>query len=309
MQPMAAPVLAQQWAPGKTVRIVVPFPPGGTGDLTARLIGEHFMKATGQAYIVENRPGGGTVIATEAAARSASDGTTMLVMSNSFVINATLKSRLTYDPLTSFTPLCNLMYSPNVLAVHETSALKTFADFKAATAVRPPTLSVASVGPATTQHIALEMLKRAAGIEFVYVSFTGGAPVATNLLGRHVDAGFVNFHEVQEHLGRTMRALAVGADARLPALKDVPTLAELGYADIIPTAWFGLVVPSATPPAIVAAMTDAVRAAIDDRESVARIEGLGLVKVGACGADFARHLRVQHERYARAIREAGIKTE
>lgn len=303
-------VAQSAWAPGRTVRIIVPFPPGGTGDLAARLVGEHVSKATGQAYIVEHRPGGGTVIATEAVARSAPDGTTLLVMSNSFVINAHLKSTLSYDPLTSFEPVCSLMYSPLVLAVHRDSAHKSFAEFRAAAQVKPPALSIAAVGPATTHHMALEMLKRAAGIDFNYVPFTGGAPAANTLIGNHVSAALVNYHELQEHLGRSLRPLAIGSDVQqLAGLKDVPSFDRLGYGGIIATAWFGLVAPAKTPASVLVPMTAAVKAAIDDKETVAKMQAVGLVKVGTCGAEFAASLKGQHADYGRAIKDAGIKTE
>ena len=298
-----------QWAPGKTVKIVVPFPPGGTADVVARLLAQQVTQAGGQQIIIENKPGGGTVTGTEVVARSAPDGTTLLLMSNSFVINASLKSTLPYDPLTSFVPVCSLVYSPLVLAVANASPLQTFAAFRAAATVKPAVLSVAAVGPATTQHIALEMLKRAAGIDFNYVPFPGGAPAVTTLVGNHVSAALANYDEMKENLGSNLRALAVGAEARIAALQDVPTLGELGFGAIIGAARFGLVVPAATPPAAVEQMIGLFKASLEARQVATKLDDLGLVRAVACGADFGALLESQHGQYARAIKDAGIKPE
>ena len=305
----SGPSAMAQWAPGKTVKIVVPFPPGGSADVLARLVGQQVTQASGQQIIIENRPGGGTVTGTEVVARSPADGTALLLMSNSFVINASLKSALPYDPLTSFVPVCSLVYAPLVLAVANVSPIKSFAEFRAAAQAKPPTLSVAAVGPATTQHIALEMLKRAAGIDFSYVPFPGGAPAVNTLVGNHVSAALANYDEMKENLGANLRPLAVGSEARLAGLKDVPTLAELGFGEIIGAARFGLVVPAGTPAATVALMIGFFKSAIDVPEVVAKLDALGQVRATVCGADFAALLKSQQGQYARAIRDAGIKAE
>ena len=168
---------------------------------------------------------------------------------------------------------------------------------------------MAAVGPATTHHIALEMLKRAASIDFNYVPFTGGAPAVTTLVGNHVSAALANYNEMQEKLGPNLRPLVVGAEARLAALPEIPTLGEVGLGSIIATAWFGLVAPAKTPPDAVGRMVVAFKAAIDAPRITTKLGEVGLVKVGTCGSDFGRMLVEQHGQYDRAIKDAGIKAE
>ena len=300
---------AQSWAPERQVKVIIPFPAGGAADATARVVTQDITRANGQGFVMESRPGGGTVIATEIVARAPADGATLLLMANSFVINAGLRSSLSYDPLTSFEPVCMLAYSPLVLAVNTASPLKTMAEFVAAAKEKPPTLSVAAVGPATAHHIALEMLKRSAGIDFNYVPFPGGAPSVTTLVGNHVSATLANFNEMQSNLGTNLRALAVGANARLTELPDIPTFAEAGYGDVIVTAWFGIVAPARTPAPTVRAMSDAFKAALEAPAVTDRLKAVGLVAFPACGSEMAAFLKDQHQRYGRIIKDAGLKSE
>lgn len=300
------PTHAQQWAPDRQVKVVIPFPAGGAADATARVLTQEITRASGQGFVMESRPGGGTVIATELVARAPADGTTLLLMANSFVINPGLKASLPYDPL-GFEPICMLAYSPLVLAVNNASPFKTIAELVTAAKAKPPELTIAAVGPATAHHIALEMLKRSAGIDFSYVPFPGGAPSVTTLVGNHVSATLANFNEMQSNLGPNLRPLAVGANSRLAELPDVPTFAEAGYADVIVTAWFGIVAPPKTPPATVAAMTGAFKAALAVPAVPERLKTIGLVAFPACGSDMATFIRDQIRRYGTAIKEAGLK--
>ncbi len=295
---------------GKTVRIVVPFPPGGTADVLARVMGQQAAQISGQTILIENRPGAGTIIATELVARAAPDGGTLLLMANSFVINASVRSSLPYDPLTSFEPICLLVNSPQVLVVNSSSALRSLTDFLAVARARPGELSYAAVGPATTQHIAGEMFKRAAKIDLTYVPYTGGAPAVTALMGGHVTAVLANYNEVLEQVaGGKLRALAVTSRERIAALPDVPTLAESGYKDFEATAWFGMVAPAKTPKETIAQLSTLFLSALQAPEVKSKLLAQGLYSVGSCGAEFGAHIKRQHEQYARAIREANIKPE
>jgi len=295
-----------QWAPNKTVKIVVPFAPGGTADLLARLVGQHVSSVNAQTVVVENRPGGGTVIATESVARSVPDGTTVLLMANSFLINSHLRSSSSYNPFTSFEPVCALVYQPLVLAVNSTSPIKSVADFLAAARKAPPSLSVAAVGPNTALHLALEMLKRSAQIDFNYVPFPGGAPAVTALVGGHVPAALATYSEVQEHVGTNLRPLVVGAPERLAPLKDVPTLSEAGFGDVIGTAWFGFVVPAKTDRDVVRRMAELFKAALEAPDVKTKLAAAGFVSMGICGAEFEQYLKAQDAQYARIITEANM---
>ena len=211
----SAPGSLAQDLKDKAIRIIVPFPPGGTADTIARLVSQQATQASGQKIVIENRPGAGTIIGTDAVARSVPDGTTLLIMSNSFFINAIVRASLPYDPM-AMEPTCFLVDSPQVLVVHEAQPYRTLKDFVDAAKAKPGELSYAAVGPATTQHIAGEMFKQAAGINLTYVPFTGGAPAVNAILGNHVTSVLANYNEVQEHIASgKLRALAVSSRARL----------------------------------------------------------------------------------------------
>jgi tripartite-type tricarboxylate transporter receptor subunit TctC len=292
----------------KTMKIVVPFPPGGSADVLARLVGQEAARITGQTLVVESRPGGGTVIATDYVARSPADGGTLLIMSNSFVINAHVRSSLPYDPLTSFTPVCLLVDSPQLLVVSGSSPIKTFADYAAAAKAKPGQLSLATVGPATTQHIAAELLKREAQLDLLYVAYPGGAPAVTALLGQHVDSVLGNHSEVAEHLtSGALKAIAATSNERLPALPDIPTIGEQGVVGYQASAWFGMMAPAGTPAATISRYAEAFKAALDVPEIRTKLVGLGLYPTPACEAAFAAHVRKKYDEYADVIRAANIK--
>lgn len=295
------------WSQTRTIRIVVPFPPGGSADILARLLGEHIGKAFGPSVVVENRPGGGASIAYEAVARAAPDGNTLVINGNSIVINPHLR-KANYDPITSFEPVCYLLSSPQVVVVNTASPYKTLADFVAAAKAKPGGLAFATVGPATTQHIGFEQLKRATNIEVTYVPYPGGAPAMTALLGGHVHAVLANYSEAVEQLhGGTVRALAAGSLKRIPPLPDVPTVDELGYKGYNVEVWFGVMAPAKTPRAATAELAGWFQAALKAPEITPRLLKLGLYPVGTCLDDFAAHIRAQYDEYGRIIREAGIK--
>jgi tripartite-type tricarboxylate transporter receptor subunit TctC len=293
----------------RTIRIVVPFPAGGSADDVARLMADQIGRTQGASFVIENRPGAGTVVATEAVSRAAPDGNTLLIVANSFVINPSLK-KLNYDPFTSFAPVCNLVASPLIIAVNSDSPYRSFADLIAAARQKPGELTMATVAPATTQHIAFEMLKRVTDMNMIHVPYPGGAPAVTALLGSHVTAVIANYSEVAAHLasGR-LRALATASRQRIESAPDVPTVAESGYRNYDTEVWFGIVAPAKTPPETVAQLSGWFAAALKTEAVKQKLQPQEMYPVGACGTDFAAHLRRQFEDYARVIREAGIKAE
>jgi tripartite-type tricarboxylate transporter receptor subunit TctC len=293
----------------RTIKVVVPFPPGGGADIVARLLADQIGRAQGPTILVENRPGAASVIGTEVVSRAAPDGNTVLVPANSFLISAFLK-KLTYDPLTSFEPICNLARSPHVLAVNSDSPYKTLGDLINAARAKPGELTLASVGPASAQHIAFEMLKRRANIDVTFVPFAGNAPAVNSLLGGHVTSVLVNYPEVAEqlHAGK-LRALAMTLRERIEQLPSVPTVAESGYTDFETDTWIGLMAPARTPKETITQLSKWFMEAMQVPEVKAKLVKLGLYPVGTCGAEFAGYLRKQYDDYRRVIREANIKAE
>jgi len=293
----------------RTIRIVVPFPAGGSADELARLLADEIGRGRGVNFIIENRPGAGTVVATEAVSRAAPDGNTLLIVANSFVINPSLK-KLNYDPFTSFAPICQLVSSPLIIAVNSDTPYRSFADLVNAAHAKPGELTMATVAPATTQHIAFEMLKRVADLNMIHVPYPGGAPAVTALLGGHVTAVIANYSEVEAHLASgKLKALATASRQRIAAAPDVPTVAELGYQNYDTEVWFGLVAPAKTPADTVAQLSSWFNAALAADAVKQKLQREAMYPVGACGADFATHLRSQFDDYARVIRAADIKAE
>jgi len=293
----------------RTIRIVVPFPAGGSADDLARLLAEEIGRSRGVNLVIENRPGAGTVVASEAVSRAAPDGNTLLIVANSFVINPSLK-KLNYDPFVSFAPVCHLVSSPLIIAVNSDAPYRSLADLVNAAHAKPGELTMASVAPATTQHIAFEMLKRAADINMIHVPYPGGAPAVTALLGGHVTAVIANYSEVEAYLaaGR-LRALATASRQRIQAAPDLPTVAESGYPNYESEVWFGIVAPAKTAPETISQLAGWFGAALQSASVKEKLQQQEMYPVGACGADFAAHLRAQFDAYARVIREADIKAE
>jgi tripartite-type tricarboxylate transporter receptor subunit TctC len=293
----------------RIIKIIVPFTAGGGSDVLARLLADQISRAHGVTTIVENRPGAGTVIATEAVTRAEPDGNTVLLVANSFLINAALRKR-DYDPLTSFEPLCLLTRSPNVVVVNSTSPYRTLADLINAARANPGELTMAFNGPWTSQQLGYEKLKRAANINMIPVTFAGGAPAINALLGQHVKSLFVNYPSASELIAAgNLRVLASASLKRAELLANLPTVAELGYPDFEEEAWFGVVVPAKTPKHVVAQLSGWFREAVTATELKPKLSVHGFSVVGACGRDFASHLQMQHDAYGRIIREANIKGE
>lgn len=290
----------------RTVKIVVPFAPGGGADFIARLVAEQVSRMQGITTVIENRPGAGMAIGTEAAARAAPDGGTLLLTNAGFVLNPHLR-KVGYDPL-AFEPLCNLVSFPLLIVVGAASPYRTLADLIGAARAKP--LTMASAGPGTPSHVAYEVLKRAAGFQMTYVPYAGTAPAITALLGGHVDAVYSDYQTVVEQvLSGKLRALAIGSRARVTQMPDVPTFAEAGYKDYEAESWNGLVAPAKTPAATIAELSGWFRAAILSPELRPKLDAQGLFPTGSCGAEFGALLRRQYEEYGRVVREAGIKAQ
>jgi tripartite-type tricarboxylate transporter receptor subunit TctC len=292
----------------RTIKVIVPFPPGGSVDSTARVLVEQIGRTQNSTMVIENRPGAGTVIGTEAVARATPDGNTLLTTNAAFVINPHLR-KLNYDPLTSFEPICYLVRSPMVIVVNTASPYRTLADLVNAAHGKPGELTMASF-TATSAHIGFEMLRRRANIDMNIVPYSGGAPAVTALLGEHVTSAFINYSDVAEHLnaGR-LHALATPSEKRIESLPDVPTVAESGFYGYEAEAWFGLFAPAKTPKETIVRLAGWVTAAMREPQLRAKLVVQGLYPVGMCGAEFGAFIRKRYDEYGRVIRETNIKAE
>jgi tripartite-type tricarboxylate transporter receptor subunit TctC len=287
-------------------KIVIPFPAGGAADIVVRILADEIYKAQGASIVVESRPGAGSIIGTEAVAHSPPDGSTLLIVANSFVISPSLR-KLTYDPLTSFAAICRLAETPMIMVVGAASPYRTLADFFDDARARPGQLTLASLGPATAQHLAFELLKRLAKVDITFVPYPGTVPSISALLGGHVTASLANYPDVVELVrSGKVRALATTSGARVAILPDVPTISELGFSNYDAQVWIGLVAPANTPQARISQLASWFRQALAIPDVKPRLNAKGIFPNVACGAEFASYLRRQREEYARLIREAGI---
>jgi len=296
-------------AAGTSARVIIPFPPGGAADVLARILTDQIGKSTGENIIVENHPGAGASIAYDLTARAPPDGNTVVVASNSVVINPILR-KVTYDPVASFEPVCNLVSSPMIFVVPANSPYKTIGDLIGAAREKPGTLSLAALGPATTQHIAVEQFKRVTKVNMIFVSYTGGAPAVNALLGEHVTSALVNYSEAAEQLkAGKLRALATSSRQRIKPLPDVPTVAESGYPGYESEVWLGLLAPAKTPAKNIAQLSDWFTAALKVPAVEAKLTGLGLYPSPLCGKDFAAFIKQKNDEYRRIIKDANIKVD
>lgn len=297
--------LAQQ----RTIKFVVPLSPGGPNDLVARLTAEHIQRNQGVSMVIENRAGAGTVIGTEIVARAVPDGNTILMAAGSFTVNPHIK-KLSYDPLTSFEPICYLVRSPHVLVVPASSPYKTLPDLLAAAKAKPDEIMFAANGPATSQHIEFEMLRRAANVNMTFVPFTGDAPTLNAALGDQVSVAILDYVTVAEYIkiGK-LRAIAVGTQQRIDKLPDTPSMAELGYKDFDWAGTFGVLAPAKTPKDRIDELVRWFSASLKAPEVLAKLDNLGLYPMNQCGADYSAVLSKAYEQNGRVIRESNIKAE
>jgi tripartite-type tricarboxylate transporter receptor subunit TctC len=288
----------------RTIRIVVPYPPGSGPDILSRLLSEQVGQAQGTSIVVENRPGGGTLIGTEAVARAAPDGGTLLLVGNSFVVNPAI-NKGNYDVTTSFEPVCYLAATPMVLVVQGSSPYKTLADLIGAAREKPGSVAFASGGPASSLHVAIEVLKRAANITATYVPYPGTAPSINALMGGHVTAVWADYPTVVEQLKTgTLRGLVTTSAKRVAPLPDVPTFAQTGVSTYEADIFYGLVAPAKTSPETLTHLTGWFGAAMKASEMQPKLARQGLFPVNQCGSEFGAFLRQQVDEYKRAT--AGV---
>jgi len=292
--------------PPRNFKIVVPYPPASGPDILSRLMAEQIGKMQGATVVIENRPGGGTMIGTDAAARAAPDGGTVLLVANSFVVNPALKPQ-NYDVTGSFDPVCYLAATPMVLVVQGSSPYKTLKDLLAAARAKPGALSLGAA-PTSSLHVAFEVVRRSADVNITFVPFPGTAPAINTLMGGHLTAVFADYPTVVGHLkSGTLRGLLTASAKRIPDLPDVPTFAEAAGTAYDADIFYGIVAPKRTPPEALNQLSGWFSAALKAPEVQPRLAQQGLFPVGMCGAPFGAFMRKLTDEYAKLIRESGIK--
>ncbi|HUE10098.1 MAG TPA: tripartite tricarboxylate transporter substrate binding protein [Steroidobacteraceae bacterium] len=306
---IAMPVPAAWSQIAGTVRVILPFPPGGPADAMARLLAEQVGAAGGPAMVVESHPGAGTEIGTEYVSRAAPDGNTLAVISNSFVVLPHLR-KLNYDPLTDFAPICELASFPPLIVVNNDSPYHTLADLIDAAHARPGALTLGSLGPATSSQLAFEMLKHEAKADITFVPFNGYTLAIQAVLGNQITAALADLSSLQGQLQTgKLRALATTAPNRIALLPDVPTVAESGYKGFEAEFFGGLVAPAKTPQPAIAQLIGDFTAAMQSPQIKAKFAALGFFPAGQCGADFAAILHKEYDKYGRIVQDAHIKME
>jgi tripartite-type tricarboxylate transporter receptor subunit TctC len=302
----AQPASAQSVS-GKTVKIVVPYAAGGTGDVLARVLAQAVTQKNGQAIIVEDRPGASSIVGTEYAARAAPDGTTVLLVENPFILSAIIFPGH-YDALTAFEPLCYVAATPAVLAVSSKSDIQTLADFVKLAKSKPGAVSYGSTGPASIAHIAGELLKQDAKADITYVPYPGSPPAMNATLAGTITAVMANYSDLKGQIDSgALRPIAVPAKKRSVALPNVPTLAENGFNDVDAAVWFGFVVPAKTPKDVVAQLSQYISDAVTAPAVVDRLKNQGMFINLFCGEDFGKFLAQEHRTYTQFTAEFNIK--
>jgi tripartite-type tricarboxylate transporter receptor subunit TctC len=300
------------WAqayPTRRVRLVVGFPPGGGTDITARLIGQWLSERLGQQFVIENRPGAGSNLATEGVARAAADGYTLLLASTAHAINATLYDRLNYNFLRDIAPVAGIIRVPNVMEVNPSLPPKSVSEFIAYAKANPGKVNYASGGNGTAQHLSGELFKMMTGVVMVHVPYRGDAPALTDLIGGQVQVMFGSIPPSVEHIrAGKLRALAVTNATRSEALPDIPTVSDFvpGYEA---SAWYGIGAPRNTPAEIVDKLNKEINAALSDPKIKARLADLGGTVLSGSPADFGKLIADETEKWGKVIRAANIKPE
>jgi tripartite-type tricarboxylate transporter receptor subunit TctC len=295
--------------PSRPVRVIVPFAPAGTTDIAARLMGQWLSERLGQSFVIENRPGAGSNIATEAVVRAPSDGYTLLLVSAPAAINATLYEKLSFNFIRDIAPVASISHVPHVMVVHPSFPAKTVPEFIAYAKANAGKINMASAGNGSTPHVAGELFKMMAGVNLIHVPYRSVGPALTDLLGGQVQVMFDNMASSIEHIrAGKLRPLAVTTTMRSETLPDVPTVSEFvpGYEV---SNWFGVGAPKATPAEILDRLNKEINSGLADPKIKARLADLGGSALSGSPADFGKLIAEETEKWAKVIRAANIKPE
>jgi tripartite-type tricarboxylate transporter receptor subunit TctC len=305
--PAALRIASAQTYPARPVRLIVGFPAGGAADITARLIAQSLSESLGQQVVVENRPGAGTNIGTEAVVRAAPDGYTLLLVSVANTVNATLYEKLNFNFSRDVAPVAGIIRGPLVMEVHPSVPARTVPEFIAFAKSNPGKINMASAGNGTPGHMSGELFKMMTGVDLVHVPYRGGAPALTDLISGQVHVIFDNLPTSIEYIrAGKLRPLALTTGTRSQMLPDLPTVSEFvsGYEV---SSWFGIGAPKATPAEIVETLNKGINAALADPKIKARIADLSSVPLAMTPADFTRLVATETEKWAKVIKFSGAK--
>jgi tripartite-type tricarboxylate transporter receptor subunit TctC len=301
------PTMATVAYPTKPVRVIVPAAPGGTPDITARLVGQWLQEHLGQPFVIENRPGAGGNLGAEAAVRAASDGYTLLLVITANGINAALYDKLNFNLIRDIMPVAGIVYGPLVMEVNPSFPAKTVPEFIAYAKANPGKINFASAGSGTPQHVSGELFKMMAGVDMVHVPYRGSAPALTDLIAGQVHVMFDSASASMEHIKtERLHPVAVTTATRSEALPDVPTVAEF-VPDYEATWWTGVGVPKNTPVEIIDKLNKEINAAHADPKMKAQLADLGGTVLPGSPADFGRLVAEEIEKWRKVVKFAGIK--
>ncbi len=297
--------------PSRPIRIVVPFPAGGTADLLARQIGQSMSETLRQQVVIENRPGAGGNIGADLAAKSKPDGYTLLMGTvSTHAINPNLYAKMPYDPVKDFAPVTMVAKMPNLLVVHPSVPAKNVAELIALAKAKPGALAFASAGNGTSQHLAGELFKKMAGVDMIHVPYKGNAPAVTDLFGGQVQVMFDNIPvSLQQVRAGKLRALAVTGPVRSPVLPDLPTVAEAGLPGYNVTSWFGLYAPSGTSPQIIERLNREANRALAAAQIRRRLTDQGIEPAGGAPGQLADFTHAELVKWGKIVRESGARVE
>jgi tripartite-type tricarboxylate transporter receptor subunit TctC len=296
--------------PDRPIRIVVPFAPGGGTDVVARTLAQEMARDLGASIVIENKPGAGTIIGTQAVATSDPDGYTLLMGTFANAVNPSLKAKLPYDPHRDFAAVALIARSFNIVVVNPKSPYRSIADLIAAAKAEPEKLSYGTYGTGTSAHLAGELFKNLARVNLTTVPYKGAAPAITDLIGGQIQVMFTTVASAAALIqGGQLRALAVTSVQRSPAFPDVPTVAEAGVPGYSAESWYGLFAPARTPPEVIARLNKSAAIAVQSEAFRKLGVNEGLVMVASPPEELDRYFRGEEERWRKVIQDAGITAE
>ena len=305
--PALSTIARAQGYPTRPLHMIIGYPPGGSADMTARLMAQWLSERLGQTVVIESRPGGGTNIATEAVVRAPPDGYTLLLVAPANAINASLYDKLNSNFIRDMAPVAGLIRFPTVVVVNPSVPVKTIPELIAYAKANPGKLNMASSGNGSTIHVSGELFKMLTGIKMVHVPYRGGAPALTDLISGQVHVMFDNLPTSIEYIrAGKLRGLAVTSTERSHLLPDVPTVSDYvpGYEA---SAWYGLGVPTGTPPDVIERLNEATNAVLADPKTLARFADLGATLLAGSAADFGKLVADETEKWAKVVKFSGAK--